>query len=112
KSLGLFGLTPARQGPRGAGCDFYPQAPGLSSQNSSKRSAGLSAGGGASFSGVSAGGSASGAGVPPPVDGGTVSGGSVSVEGSKGGSGTVSGAASVVSPCGTVRLGSAGSVSA
>jgi len=69
----------------------YPQAPGLSLQKSSKRSAGLSCGGGVSFSGasgvVSVG--VSGLSVPPSVGGGVVS--VVGVVSGGGGSGSVSG---------------------
>ena len=61
----------------------YPQAPGLSLQKSSKRSAGLSCGGGVSFSGVS------GVAVPPSVGGGVVS--VVGVVSVGGGCGSVSG---------------------
>ena len=43
----------------------YPQAPGFALQKDSKRSAGLSSGGGVSFSGLSGGGCGAGAGAPP-----------------------------------------------
>jgi hypothetical protein len=69
----------------------YPQAPGLSLQKSSKRSAGLSCGGGVSFSGVSGVVSVgvSGVAVPPSVGGGVVS--VVGVVSVGGGCGSVSG---------------------